>query len=55
MSIIVNGYIVSETIQPASPSWYRLERCAYCETLKESAAASKRGLFARKGGKKRGK
>ena len=55
MSIVVNGNFFADTYQQMNPSWYRLERYGYCETLKESALSVKRSLFGRRAGKKRSK
>lgn len=55
MSIWDSNFYYTRQIQQDAPAWFRLERYDYCEGLNESTAASKRGIFARRAGRKRSK
>ena len=55
MSIWDSNFYYTRAIQQDAPAWFRNERYDYCEGLNESTVATKRGIFGRLAGKKRGK
>jgi len=42
MSIMLGNYIDTNHLKPVVPSWFRMERYAYCEPISKNAASSKR-------------
>lgn len=55
MSIMLNDHVNVKDLKPIVPSWFRQERYDYCERFTSVSGSSKRGIFARRSGKKRSK
>ncbi len=55
MSIMLNDYVPVKDMKPVVPSWFRQERYDYCDRTEGGSNSAKRGIFARRSGRKQSK